>query len=79
MLGFIYRLVSEFEHEHGIRPNLLYLNRFHLAKLTAAFDHDFSMAQIMELLKMELIIENEMMHPRVVWSQVAEGKKVVAF
>ena len=79
MLGFIYRLVREFELEHGVRPNLLYLNRFHAENLKASFDQGYCLSQIMELLDMDLIIEDEMMHPRVVWSQVAEVKNAVAF
>lgn len=79
MLGFIYRLVREFEREHGIQPNLLYLNRFHAENLKASFDQDYCLAQTMELLSMELVIENEMTHPRVVWSQVAEIDEAVAF
>jgi len=76
MLGFIYRLVREFELEHGIRPNLLYLNRFHTEALKAAFNQDYSMSQIMNMLGMELIIENDIMHPHVSWTQVA--KRAVA-
>ena len=71
MLGFIYRLVTEFELEHGFRPNLLYLNRFHAENLKASFDEDYSMTQIMEVLGMEVVIENDIMHPRVAWTQVA--------
>ena len=71
MLGFIYSLVREFEVEHGIRPNLLYLNRFHAEHLKAAFDQDYSLPQIMSVLEMELMIENDMMHPHVAWTQVA--------
>ena len=79
MLGFIYRLVREFELEHGISPNLLYLNRLHAENLKASFDQDYSMSQIMKVLRMELIIDNDIMHPRVAWSQVAEMERAVSF
>lgn len=71
MLSFILRLTHEFEQEHGIYPNLVYLNRFHAAHLKAAFDTDYSMTQILDILDMELIIQNDITHPRVVWSQIA--------
>ena len=77
MLGFIYRLVREFEIEHGKRPNLLYLNPFHAAHLKASFDQNYSMTQIMNILEMELVIEQDIMHPHVAWTQVA--KRAVAF
>ena len=74
MLSFINRLVREFEREHGIKPNLLYLNRFHIEHLKAAFDENYSMNQIMEMLEMELIIENDISHPHVAWTQLALKK-----
>ena len=72
MLGFIYRLVNDFEHEHGIQPNLLYLNQFHSEHLKTAFAENYSMKSIMELLNMELVIENDIMHPHVAWRHAAQ-------
>lgn len=77
MLGFIYRLTRQFELEHGIRPNLLYLNHFHAEHLKSAFDEHYSMAQIRDVLGMEVIIEHGIAHPRMAWTQTAE--KAVAF
>jgi hypothetical protein len=71
MLDFIYRLIREFEREHGILPNLLYLNRFHAEHLKSAFDENFSMPQIRNVLGMEMVIESDIIHPRVAWTQVA--------
>jgi len=71
MLGYIYQLVRNFEQEHGVQPNLLYLNRFHSEHLKSAFDEGFSLGQIMDMLQMEMIIDDEIMHPRVAWSHVA--------
>ena len=72
MLGYIYRLVSDFEHEHGIHPNLLYLNQFHSEHLKTAFAEDFSLPRIMQLLDMELVIENDIMHTHVAWTHSAQ-------
>jgi hypothetical protein len=72
MLSFILRLVSEFELEHGIHPNILYLNRFHAEHLKTAFETDYSMSQIMQLLDMELIIENDISHPHVAWTSIVQ-------
>ena len=69
MLSFIHRLVRDFELEHGVHPNLLYLNRFHAEHLKAAFDTDYTMTQILEVLGMELIIENDITQPHVAWTQ----------
>jgi len=71
MLSFINRLVRDFELQHGIHPNLLYLNRFHAEHLKSAFDADLSMAQILEVLEMELVIENDITQPHVAWTQAA--------
>ncbi len=71
MLGYIYQLVRGFEQEHGVQPNLLYLSRFHSEHLKSAFDERFSLGQIMDMLQMEMIIDDEIMHPHVAWSHVA--------
>lgn len=71
MLSFIHRLVRDFELEHGVHPNLLYLNRFHAEHLKTAFDTDYTMSQILEVLGMELIIENDITQPHVAWTQTA--------
>lgn len=72
MLGHIYRLIRDFEHEHGIHPNLLYLSKFHSEHLKDAFSEDYSLRMIMELLQLELIIDHDIMHPHVAWTQVAQ-------
>lgn len=74
MLGYIYRLVSGFEQEHGIHPNLLYLNRVHCEHLKSSFDESLSLGQIMEMLRMEMIVDPEIMHPHVGWTQAAHRK-----
>ena len=71
MLGFIVRLISSFEKEHGFRPNLLYINRTHCQHLKDAFDERFSFSKISKMLQMEIIIEPEATHPHVAWTQVA--------
>jgi hypothetical protein len=71
MLSFINRLVRDFELEHGIHPNLLYLNRFHVEHLKMSFDADYSMSQILDVLGMELIIEDDITQPHVAWTQTA--------
>lgn len=74
MLDHIFRLVRDFELEHGVPPNLLYLNRVHSQYLKSGFAEDYSMQQIMQLLHMELVIENEIMHPHVAWTQTAQER-----
>jgi len=72
MLGFIIRLISSFEKEHGFRPNLLYINRTHSQYLIEAFDETFSFNQIAEMLEMEIIVEHEATHPYVAWSHIGQ-------
>ena len=72
MLGHIYRLVRGFEQEHGVHPNLLYLNPVHSEHLKAAFDARYSLGQIMEMLHMEMIIDPNIIHPHVAWTRTAQ-------
>ena len=69
MLAYINRMVREFENSHGMHPNLLYLNRSHSEYLKQSFAADYSLGQIMASLQMELIIDQEIVHPHVAWSQ----------
>jgi len=75
MLAYIYRLIRDFEQEHGITPNLLYLNGFHSEHLKIAFCDNYSIENITDVLQMELIIDQSVMHPRVAWAQSALRKK----
>jgi hypothetical protein len=75
MLAYIYRLIRDFEQEHGIQPNLLYLNRFHTEHLKTAFAEQYSLQQITEMLQMELVVDQGIVHPHVVWAQSAQRKK----
>ena len=68
MLDYIYRLVSGFEQEHGVLPNLLYLNRIHSEYLKSSFDESYSLGQIMDMLQMDMIIIPEIIHPQVAWA-----------
>jgi len=74
MLAYIYRVVTGFEREHGRRPNLLYISPEHLHHLKASFDSQYSIMQIMAMLKMEVIIDSSSVHPHVCWTQIAENK-----
>ncbi|WP_455221853.1 hypothetical protein [Kaarinaea lacus] len=71
MLSYIFRLIRDFEKEHGIHPNLLYLNDYHVKHLIDGLAEDFSLQHITELLQLELIINREVLHPHVVWTQTA--------
>jgi hypothetical protein len=68
MLSFIYRLVHDFEQEHGIHPNLLYLNPSHLQFLREQLGNEVQLDNIVKLLGMEIMVTNEVIHPHVVWT-----------
>lgn len=74
MLAFIYRLAREFEQQHGFQPNLLYLNKLHSEHLKTVFSENYSMQNIMEILQMELILDQSVVHPHVAWTHTAQRK-----
>lgn len=74
MLSFIYNLVNTFKATHGIHPNLLYLNESHLKHLLNQFSDDYDLIQIMDFLDMEIIIDNESLHPHVSKTAIMEYK-----
>ena len=71
MLSYIMRLVEHFQHEHGCRPNLLYLNNEQVQHLKSDFSDDLSMQHLCQMLDMELVIDREVIHPHVAWVQSA--------
>jgi hypothetical protein len=77
MLSFIYRLVRDFEKEHGIHPNLLYLNQTHLQSLYQQLESDEQLDRLVSLLGMEIILTQEVMHPHVAWTQMPWQREAV--
>ncbi len=71
MLSYIYRLIRDFELQHGIHPNLLYLNEVHANHLTQVLNENITPQSLRDLLQMELIINREISHPHVAWTQIA--------
>lgn len=63
MLSFIYRLVREFEAEHNLRPNVLYLNVDHFHRLRQDFVDPEDIEAIMNRLGMEIVIDRTAIHP----------------
>lgn len=78
MLSFIYRLVNDFEHNHGVRPNLLYLNQEHVSHLQDGFSEEFDLRRITEMLGMEIIIDKGVIHPHVAWTRLYEKRALAS-
>lgn len=65
MLSHIYRVCTEFERSHGCRPNLLYLNKTHLAQLLEDLSGWPNFESALRFLDMELVLSDEVVHPHV--------------
>lgn len=76
MLSYIYRLAMNFEYEHDLRPNLLYLNPAHMTQLKETFPDPADFANILRLLEMDLIVDREIVHPQVAWASAARQRAV---
>jgi len=70
MLSHLYRIFSDFERRHGICPNLLYLNYHHYHELKRALPGLETTAELLQRLNMEIILQRDIIHPRVAWSSV---------
>jgi hypothetical protein len=70
MLSFLYRICINFERHHGVSPNLLYLNYRHFDELQRSLPELQDTAALLQHLDMELILQNDVLHPRVAWSSV---------
>ena len=74
MLAYIYRLIRDFEQQHEILPNMLYLNRFHFEHLKAAFNESYSLQNIRDILQVELVIDQDVIHPHAAWVHSAQSR-----
>jgi len=72
MLSYIFRLADHFQRQHGIDPNLFYLNELHMLELRKAFTANQTMPSITDFLRMDIIISREITHPKVSWMQTAQ-------
>lgn len=72
MLSYIVQQASKFEQEHGIQPNLLYLSEIHTRHLRDDFSDEYDLNAISDFLEMELIINDEIVHPHVGWTRFAQ-------
>jgi hypothetical protein len=77
MLSFIYRLARDFEKEHGIHPNLLYLNPVHLQFLREQLGNESQLDNIVMLLGMEIMVTTEVIHPHVVWTHLPSQRQAM--
>lgn len=76
MLSYIVQQASNFEQEHGIQPNLLYLSEEHISFLKEDFSDQYDLNAIRDFLQMELIINNEIVHPHVGWTRFSQKRAV---
>jgi hypothetical protein len=76
MLSYIFRLVEDYENEHGMRPNVLYLNDKHFNGLRMDFADPNDIEEIVKRLEMEIVLDRTAMHPHV--AQIASSHRQVA-
>jgi len=67
MLSFIYNVSQKFEQTHGYSPNTLHMNYTHLECLKQQLDNPADFESVTSLLGMELIINQDAVHPTVSW------------
>ena len=70
MISFLYRIVSQFEREHGYRPNLIYLHPVHFSALSNDLASIHGLGELVRFLGMEIIVDSEIVHPHVMWSGI---------
>jgi len=77
MLSFLYRLATEFEREHGYRPNLLHISPRHFQSLRHDLASISGLGELVQFLGMEIIIEPEINHPHLSFSH-DEWRRAIA-
>jgi len=77
VLSFIYHLANEFELEQGFRPNVLSMNHQHFGRLKADLAAIPDLDTITRLLGMEIVLDDQLVHPHVYWTAV-DWRRAVA-
>lgn len=77
MLSYLVKLASDFEREHGQRPNILYLNHAHFHTLRQELAGIPGLGELVRFLGMEVVIESGVSHPHLSYSQ-AEWQAALA-
>lgn len=67
MLSFLCRLIEHYHREHGLHPNLLYLNPGYYQKLLECFPEKEHQEEVSKLQTMQIINNPEAVHPYVAW------------
>ncbi len=68
MLSFLYRLIRNFQREHGFPPNVVYLNAMHYQALRdnlSMLTHD----QAENFLRLHIVLRPEALHPHMAWQE----------
>ena len=73
MLSFLYRLVENYQREHGLHPNLLYVNQRHYLKLLECLPEMKNQEEVSRFLIMQVVISPEAAHPYVAWLPTDAG------
>ena len=69
MLSFLYKLATDFEREHGSRPNLLYISPPHFQSLRHDLANIQGLGELVQFLGMEIVIEPGACHPHLSYSR----------
>ncbi|MBI1421835.1 MAG: hypothetical protein GC149_00125 [Gammaproteobacteria bacterium] len=69
MLSFLCRLATEYEREHGHRPNLLYISPQHFQSLRQDLANIHGLGQLVRFLGMEIVIAPDACHPHLSYSR----------
>ncbi len=74
MLSFLYRLVRAFRQEHGYNPNVVVMNAQHYQRLLENVPEMRNYGSVSRFLMMDVILNEESMHPHVAWMAQARDK-----
>ncbi len=77
MLSFLIQIASQFEIEHGYRPNVLYINPQHFKLLQSALSEIKGLDALTQFLGMEIVLSSEPCQPHLAWSPIEWKRAVV--
>ena len=78
MLSHIVSLVKSYEHEYGLRPNVVYMNETHYGYLREELPGVRDHHDVVAILGVDIALDDESMHPQVATVRFASENILVS-
>ena len=77
MLSHIVNLVSDYETDHGYRPNLIYMNEMHYSYLREEIPYASDHYDVVSVVGVDIALSDETVNPHVATVRFSESEHIL--